>query len=331
MQTVLVVTNRDDLHASAVIAQLHALQCPVFRLNTERMLLDYRIGLLQQASGDQLTLRALDYPRLVQGSEIGAVYYRRPASPEVSDAQVTDVAARGIIASESRQFLRWLYAYLQRAWWFADPFELDRLQSKPLQILHAREAGLHTPATFYGNDAQVAAGLRGAGTIAVKSMREMGFVDDGQYRAFYTAMVDAAELLDDPAGVELNTNFFQAAVAKAYELRITYIDGVFRAVRIDSQAGPQAARQDWRRVWWDDLAHELVELPNEISAALDRFMRSLKLRFGAIDMIVTPAGEYVFLECNANGQWLWLDEVTEAGIAQAIAQRLALACASGQP
>jgi glutathione synthase/RimK-type ligase-like ATP-grasp enzyme len=31
------------------------------------------------------------------------------------------------------------------------------------------------------------------------------------------------------------------------------------------------------------------------------------LKFGAIDLILTPAGEYVFLEVNPNGQWAWLD------------------------
>lgn len=53
--------------------------------------------------------------------------------------------------------------------------------------------------------------------------------------------------------------------------------------------------------------------------------RTLKLRFGAFDFIVTPAGEVVFLEVNPSGQWLWLDRVAGLAISDAMADLLALA------
>jgi hypothetical protein len=37
-------------------------------------------------------------------------------------------------------------------------------------------------------------------------------------------------------------------------------------------------------------------------------MRSLGILFGAFDFIVTPEGEHVFLEVNASGQFLWVEE-----------------------
>jgi hypothetical protein len=36
-------------------------------------------------------------------------------------------------------------------------------------------------------------------------------------------------------------------------------------------------------------------------------MDSFGLNFASLDMIVTPDGEFVFLELNPNGQWLWLE------------------------
>ena len=33
------------------------------------------------------------------------------------------------------------------------------------------------------------------------------------------------------------------------------------------------------------------------------------LTFGAIDLILTPDGEYVFLEVNINGQWAYLEDM----------------------
>jgi hypothetical protein len=32
--------------------------------------------------------------------------------------------------------------------------------------------------------------------------------------------------------------------------------------------------------------------------------------FGAIDLILDPAGHYHFLELNPNGQWAWIQQLT---------------------
>ena len=37
-------------------------------------------------------------------------------------------------------------------------------------------------------------------------------------------------------------------------------------------------------------------------------MQRMGLAFGAFDVIVTPEDEYVFLEVNEQGQFLWLEE-----------------------
>jgi glutathione synthase/RimK-type ligase-like ATP-grasp enzyme len=51
-------------------------------------------------------------------------------------------------------------------------------------------------------------------------------------------------------------------------------------------------------------------------------MESLGLTFGAIDLIQKPDGEFVFLEVNPNGQWLWLERMLNLGISQAVAEWL---------
>jgi biotin carboxylase len=84
------------------------------------------------------------------------------------------------------------------------------------------------------------------------------------------------------------------------------------ATRINSQ---QTARGtiDWREAQWkprgesSDLKLEPVTLPRAVRSACRRLIRSLGLAYGAIDLIVTPQGEYVFLEVNPSGQFLWID------------------------
>ena len=52
-------------------------------------------------------------------------------------------------------------------------------------------------------------------------------------------------------------------------------------------------------------------------------MSALSLSYGAIDLVLTPEGRYVFLEINPNGQWLWMDEMLSLGISHSIADWLA--------
>ena len=51
-------------------------------------------------------------------------------------------------------------------------------------------------------------------------------------------------------------------------------------------------------------------------------MKEMNQHYGAFDFIVTPSGEYVFLECNSNGQWYWIELETGMNISGAIAEHL---------
>ena len=46
------------------------------------------------------------------------------------------------------------------------------------------------------------------------------------------------------------------------------------------------------------------------------------LAYAAIDMIRRPDGTYVFLEINANAQFLWIQDLTGMPIRQALAEML---------
>jgi glutathione synthase/RimK-type ligase-like ATP-grasp enzyme len=51
-------------------------------------------------------------------------------------------------------------------------------------------------------------------------------------------------------------------------------------------------------------------------------VRRLGLEFGAIDLLLTPQGDYVFLEINPNGQWLWLEQMTGVPLTKAMCDLL---------
>ena len=48
-------------------------------------------------------------------------------------------------------------------------------------------------------------------------------------------------------------------------------------------------------------------------------MDAYGLNYGAIDLILTPEGEYYFLEVNAAGEFFWLDKCCNHAISRQIA------------
>jgi len=55
-------------------------------------------------------------------------------------------------------------------------------------------------------------------------------------------------------------------------------------------------------------------------------MSHFKLDFGAFDFVVSEQDQWTFLECNPDGQWLFLDDDTTHDITQAMANYLESFC-----
>jgi len=115
---------------------------------------------------------------------------------------------------------------------------------------------------------------------------------------------------------------FQEYVSKSIELRITVVGDVFLAAAIHSQES-KMSKIDWRRYDLDHTPHSPFELPSETKLKLRAFLDHFGLVFGAIDCVLRPDGEIVFLEVNPGGQWLWIEELTMLPIADSIAAYLA--------
>ena len=72
-----------------------------------------------------------------------------------------------------------------------------------------------------------------------------------------------------------------------------------------------------RAISWQRYA-----LPEPVHERLAALMSCLELRQGAIDMIVTPAGDHVFLEVNPTGEWGMLQHELGLPIGDALADAL---------
>lgn len=116
---------------------------------------------------------------------------------------------------------------------------------------------------------------------------------------------------------------FQEAVAKRIELRVTVVGRKVMAAAIHSQQTSRRAG-DWRHYPELDIArhYSVWQLPADIEQRCLDVTAALGLCYGAIDLILTPEGEYVFLEINPHGQWEFIETATGLPISDAIADLL---------
>jgi len=209
------------------------------------------------------------------------------------------------------------------------PFALRRGEVKALQLAEASKAGLKIPHTLISNAPSRAARFvdaLGDTDCAIKPLLAVGVTDEeGGFRLPLTTTLPPGHSLES---VALAPTIFQPYVEKAFELRCVVIGDRIFSAKLDSQAN-ENSRIDWRG---GDPEHEVFELPDTVQASLHRVMDRFGLNFASLDMIVTPEGEFVFLELNPNGQWLWLELELGLPIVAAMADLLMTDHASaGQP
>ena len=131
-----------------------------------------------------------------------------------------------------------------------------------------------------------------------------------------------SEDINNLDGLNLCPMTFQEKIPKALELRTIIVGKTVFTAAVDSQA-LQKSRYDWRREGVALLdAWENHNLPRDIEQKLLKLMAYFGLNYGAIDIILTPDGEYIFLEVNPVGEFFWLENCPGLEISQAIAELL---------
>jgi glutathione synthase/RimK-type ligase-like ATP-grasp enzyme len=310
-ETVLIVSTKLDNATDAVVKRLATKGVRHYRLNTE----DYPFH-------STLSYCPTEKPSLVyDGVPIGtptSIWYRRmrtPSTPVGMDEGVSNFCrqeARSLIVGS---------ALAQDARWMSHPARVWEAENKPYQLRVATQLGLSIPKTLISNDPEtIESAFRKWGRMVIKPVRSGYVVNNGVEYAIYTS-----ELLDkhfeDFDDAIWSPSIYQQLVPKRYDLRITIVGDQCFAVAIDSQSDP-AALVDWRQTENPDLPHHRTTLPKALVETLKKLMARLGLTFGAIDLIETTDGGYVFLEVNPSGQWLWLDEMLDLGISDSVANWL---------
>ncbi|MFZ2038870.1 MAG: hypothetical protein WAV11_02950 [Minisyncoccia bacterium] len=205
--------------------------------------------------------------------------------------------------------------------WINSKEKIDKVTSnKFYQQITALRAGLKIPQTLISNYYKdVVSFSKVNNGLLLKSLGYIRLQDDNHF--LYSQVFSHKEILDSKRKIDCCPVFAQKYISKKYEYRVMAIGKKVLSCRIDSQAS-ELTKVDWRHYDMQNVMHENVDLPKEVQNKILRFMELIDLKYGAIDMIETPNGDFVFLEINPSGQWGWISTLANVPIVEAVVEML---------
>jgi hypothetical protein len=322
----LVLTEPLDPTADRVIDCLRARGADVVRFNPADFPSKAEIS-VSYSPGGLIHTEMRIFRRVIDFSQVGSVWWRRP-NPPVAHSDITHPPTREFIEQECKTFTQDAWNLLECPWLPARPAVVQRAALKASQLAVAGRLGFELPPTLITNNPLELLEFyrQHNGEIISK------LVGDAFFGPIYTTFRRYTEVVSKrdvgyAQSVKNCPMIFQAYVPKRLEVRITVVGERVFAVEIHSQESNHT-RHDWRRYDTYRTVYRAHTLPDEVRRRCIGLVTRFGLRYGAIDMVLTPDGRYVFLELNPNGQYLWLEHAADLPISEAIADELLSAASS---
>ena len=244
--------------------------------------------------------------------DVTGVWWRRPrllqAEPGLP-AEHEDFALR-----QADEALSGLAASLP-ARWVNHPWRDAAASHKPFQLAAAERAGLRLPRTLVTNDPARARSF----LAAARGKRVVHKALHATPEDWHTTRMVGPEDRRRLPALRLAPVILQEYVP-GVDVRVTAVGGALFAAAIDARE--TASPHDFRPVY-DDARVEPLELPAVLAGRLRALLAELGLSYAAIDLRRREDGEYVFLEVNPSGQWLFVERRTGLPITGAVAALLA--------
>jgi MvdD-like protein with pre-ATP grasp domain len=308
--TIVIISEPTDVHAHAVLRELTrrgvADTCILdFRDVPQRVRLDMTLG----NAGPSAFVLELTGGRRLQVDQVRSFWWRRPQA----------FALPGGMAPHAQQFaLSELSTALQGMWQCSEALWVNNIvrdaaaAHKPWQLDQARQVGLTIPDTLITTDPEKVRAFWQArrGEVIYKPFLQTfhSWRETRQLKADQLAQLDS---------VRLAPVIFQSLIPGAADLRVTVIGSEVFPAAVDLR------KMEYKLdVRLNQQAYERHPLPPATTEKLLALMRRLGLEYGAIDLRLTPDGDYVFFEVNPAGQFLFVEHACQLPISAALAAHL---------
>ncbi|MEZ4584774.1 MAG: hypothetical protein R2909_00025 [Gemmatimonadales bacterium] len=318
---IIVISEPNDVHAQAVLGELakHRVRAKLLDLS-EFPLKASLLMRLSRGTPGRFGMRLADGGTIDMGDVTG-VWWRRPQAFGLPHQGMDPMARHFALVELATAFQGMWQA--SPALWVNDIVRDAAAAHKPWQLELAQSLGLSIPETVITNDPGEARAFwqRHPGGVIYKPFLQ-------SFHSWRETRILRPEEERQADQIRLAPVIFQRYVPARADLRLTVIgDEIFAAeAAMDQSQYPVDVRLN-------NIPYQPHQLPDEVGEKVLALMRRLGLEYGAIDFRLTPDGDYVFLEINPAGQFLYVEHATGLPISAALAAHLArgVASSAGNP
>jgi glutathione synthase/RimK-type ligase-like ATP-grasp enzyme len=303
---ILIISHDKDVHCLAVQEELKRAGYPFTVLDLSLFPKQTQLS-MEYGSHHYIDSTLLLQDTQIRLNECGAVWWRRP-QPFCLHDDIAGGADRNFSLNECLCAINGLWL-LSDAYWINHPVNDETASRKAYQLKVAAMCGLTIPETLITNNPQKAVefiNAHGEGNVIYKSFS----ATEQSWRE--TRLVKAGEL-EKIESVKYAPVIFQECIHADIDLRVTVIGSTIFPAAIHSK--DTSYKYDFR-MNYHECKIEKYPLPDELNKQLLRFMKEMGIVYGAIDLRLKPGGEFVFLEVNTAGQWLFMEQPTGMPITQ---------------
>lgn len=329
---ILIITNKGDIHCNPVIKHLQKNGDDYFRLNTESLLTDYQVSFSYRNESVNLLIQNKINGKSLSSNEVISVWERRPNSPILP--KIKSEKIKSVVEDEASELAKWIRHFFincrmigSSVWDRPNESKLRQMNTASI-VINELKSKIKLPHTLLTNSKKDLEHFSVSNPeLVVKPISADGLMLDDKFEIPFTSRKVSHKNLNiiTQEDLDLCPTFIQEYIDKNYELRITVIGKKILCCKINSQKLPKGnGREDWREGYEHGLeeVEEWVDCPIEIESFISSYMQKMHLNFGCFDFINAKNDYYYFLECNPNGQWMWLEEDLGIPISEAIANFL---------
>ncbi len=320
---ILILASPDDDHVAAVEPELRRRGASVLWLDLAELPARAQLSVAHEPGAPaRPLLRVRDTE--IDLRLVTAVWSCRPGAP-TPHADLPTGMLRDYVRQETSDAWIGVTELLDCLWLPGPRWQELRAGYKSLQLQVATELGFEIPPTLVTNspDDFLAFYRQHNGNVVSKTVHNK-LLPAGAEAGYSSYVLTETVANRDVAyrdAIRYCPVTIQPYVDKRIELRITVVGDRVFPVEVHSQ-WTNHTRYDWRRADHHHTRYQIHQLPRPLARRCLKLVERLGLRFGAIDLILTPDGRYIFLEINPNGAWLWMERTTGLPIGKAVCDLL---------
>lgn len=327
MTKVFVLTYAGDDCSALVLNHFKKMGVPCVRFNTEEFQSIVRCSIKMMSDG---SLNGIwHFPEQdIDFRDIGVVWNRRVHEPDIKN-QFSEPEILNLALEESKWALNIAFTLINAP--IMNPWEVnERLKfNKWIQMKKAAELGLNIPDSCLTNNPVTIRMFwkeMNKDLIFKKIRKGLLNMSNGKRFLIHTNKIPEESFTEENIQrMIFYPMFFQKHIRKKYDVRSIVIGNQVFSFAIHSQDVPEGIT-DYRTASilgkLEQMKHEQIFLGDDIDSKLVSFVKSFSLHFSAIDLVITPDDNVVFLEDNPNGQWAWLERMTGVPLSKFFAEYL---------